>query len=155
MRGCSNAKLTSCHAVISLDIGLRKPAACFRSQEIRVSFFFGGGGKSISSLQIWRGFWFLCFPCVFPCVSATLFLSVMPGWFLLFILKFLSFFYWCIDSKALRNSDKKKKSTAEVDFIITKCFMTSLYVILQVVNKCPSISYWYKTKYYLSVTAGK
>lgn len=105
-----------------LDIGLRKAAACVHPQDIRFSFILAGEGSRLAQ-----------FSCVceqefgFSALLHNLIFTVLLGQFLLFILEKLSFFiaYWLKSTWELR-----QKSTTEVNFITTKCFMTSPYLIL-------------------------
>ncbi len=85
-----------------LDIGLRKAAACVHPQEIRVSFILGGEGSRLAR-----------FSCVcgqdfgFSSLLCNLIFSVVPGWFLLFILEELSFFIGVLSLKHLGTLIKK------------------------------------------------
>lgn len=104
-----------------LDIGFAK-SCCLRSSAGNQSLlYFGGGGKSAGSLQLR----FLSGSLVSPLCSYNL---VFCHVWLVFIVHLRKdfIFHWCIDPKALRNSDK---STTEVNSIIAKCFTTSQYLI--------------------------
>lgn len=103
------------------DIGLRKATACLHPQETTL-LSFGGEGSRLAR-----------FSCVCEedfgssALLCNLIFSVMPGRFLLFILEKLSFFIGVLTLKHLGSLIQKKN---EVNFIIIKCFMTSLYLML-------------------------